>query len=198
MLVDPDFRRLLAGYDLQALDASDNLVLGVRTDRTIGLRNRAWNEGARRDGASSLADPDARLHALEPIAGPLRDFYAGLYDAADASSEPVEHEYLCHTPELYRRFRMRMMPLQGAVLVTHQVMVMRPHDRPEAPPDPALYREGSGLTRMCAHCRATKRVGTAAWDWVPEYVEKLPARASHGLCPSCVAWYYPEPGDPQA
>jgi hypothetical protein len=55
-----------------------------------------------------------------------------------------------------------------------------------------IYRGANGLVTMCANCRRTRRAATKVWDWVPSHVEEIPPGTTHGLCPPCLATYFPE------
>jgi hypothetical protein len=48
---------------------------------------------------------------------------------------------------------------------------------------------------MCAHCRCSLRRGRQdQWDFVPEHLElkgMALLKVSHGLCPVCQIYFYP-------
>jgi len=47
------------------------------------------------------------------------------------------------------------------------------------------------LVTMCANCRRTRKASVEAWVRVPQYFAHAPPEATHGLCPPCIALYFP-------
>ena len=49
------------------------------------------------------------------------------------------------------------------------------------------------MITMCAHCRRVQPVfNVKEWTWIPSLVASPPDHVSHGLCPPCAQYYYPE------
>lgn len=191
MYLAPDFRPFLEGQDLDDLEASDNTVVGLRDDLTIGYVNGAWARFAEEAGA----EPATPLgHVLEAFAEPLRPFYRELFQRVRREGEPEVHTYECSSPERFRQFQLRVIPLaHGGLLLIHHRASDRPHDRLPHPADPSVYRDEHGLLTQCAHCRMVRRVDNpSTWDWVPELVQTQAEHVSHGLCPVCFRHYYPD------
>jgi hypothetical protein len=151
--------------------------------------NPAWNafalaNGARwRDGAWAIGSA-----LMDAIPGILKSFYADLFARARAGAAPVDHEYECSTPTLRRWYSMRVFPCHASTfVVTHSLVRTAPVDVSEYRPEP-----GAALLQ-CSHCRRVQRPGVVpeTWDFVPEYVQRVPENTSHGLCGPCMAFYYP-------
>lgn len=101
--------------------------------------------------------------------------------------------YECSSPTIFRKFMMHVFPLKKTpgLLVVNSLCVERPHEASHESPCGAGYRSSHGVVVMCSHCRRTKRSESSDhWDWVPEYVERLPPNTSHGLCNLCLEYYY--------
>jgi hypothetical protein len=58
-----------------------------------------------------------------------------------------------------------------------------------------VYTTADGMIVMCAHCRCSRRADNSDhWDFVPAHLRLKPTVTliSHGLCPSCRAYFYPK------
>ena len=54
----------------------------------------------------------------------------------------------------------------------------------------------SGLLPICSHCKKI-RARDGRWEHLESYISRhSEADFSHGLCPDCVAKYYPKPDPP--
>lgn len=194
MYLAPDLAEPLRAYDLDALDRFDVTAYALRTDWTIGYHSDGWDRFARGNGVEDptrVWDPDRP--ALEAIPQPLRGFYEALYTQALESGEEQSHTYECSAPELFRRCRLRVIPLgRAGVLNLHHLTEERPMDRTSGAPDQHVYRDEHGMIVQCAQCRMVRRADGTAWDWVPDWVASAARDTSHGLCPVCFAHYYPQ------
>jgi hypothetical protein len=190
----------LAPFDVTALDAEQGTVCGLSDDLVILYVNPAWQRYARDNGASwreGAWSVGARMMDAVPYV--LRPFYRGLFTRALAVNQPVEHEYDCSSPERLRRSRMRVYPcLSGALVVVHTLLrdvEREAGDGRSADAVEADYRDDNGLIALCSHCRRARlarRAGEPAWDWVPAFVRHPPRDVSHGLCRTCLRYYYPD------
>lgn len=189
-----DFLTQLAGFDLDVFEASSNTVYALRPDFSLAYYNGAWARFA----LENHGDP-AKLRngdcpdAIEACTPSLRHFYRGLFQRVLDTGEPLEHEYLCPSPTLERRFVMRIRPLPGGLLVTNHLLVETPHGEPGKPAREPVYTAENGIITQCAHCRMTRRADDPnTWDWVPGFVAVQPDNLSHGLCPTCFQYHYPK------
>ncbi len=132
---------------------------------------------------------------FDAVAEPLRSFYEQAFRSVAETRQPWEHDFECSGPDLYRRYHMQVKRIDdpSGFLVVNSLRVEQSHEPARCPttPDTARYVSADGIVTMCCHCRRTRRAGESqSWDWVPGYLKDPPARISHGLCPSCVAYYY--------
>ena len=184
--------QLLVGLDLDELDQLATITCAIRSgDYVVGYVNPAWHAFGRDNGATRAWGPGDSV--LAGIADPLRAFYEDHFATAIATGTPWEHDYECSSAELYRLFHLRAVVLGDHVglLITHALRVEHLHAAPLSPAELALYHGKAGLVSQCGHCRRVRRVAPPrTWDWVPELVAH-PARATtHGLCESCLAYYF--------
>lgn len=196
--VPPEMRLTAAGFQLESIEEDHSILYLLRPDLRIAYCNKAWDRFAAENGGVRLNRGEVLgTSVLEIIPEPLRSFYAGGFASAKREFRPWEHDYECSSPDLYRLFHMRVLPLANSyLLVENSLRIERPHgaERPPMPANAALYLNANGLVTMCSHCRRTRRsstLETPVWDWVPSYLENPPATVSHGLCRNCRAYFYP-------
>lgn len=179
--------KMLRSFDLDALNAEASTLVAIDAAGVMQWVNPAWYLFSTRNGARDIRRRfGLGTRYVEGIAGPLRDLYERRFAACLAGAAPVEYDYECSSPERFRAFRLRMLPLAGeGILLSHYLVAEHPHDRPRSPPDEARYRDGDGILTQCSNCRRARRADETAWDWIPEWVNAALPRVSHGLCPLC-------------
>jgi len=194
----PEMRLAAAGFRMENLEADASIIYLMQPDLRIVYCNKAWDQFASRNGGAGLSRSTILgTRTLDVIAEPLKSFYANGFAQAKASGKPWVHDYECSSPESYRLFHMRVLPLADSyLLVENSLRVERPHgpERPAMPANPALYLSEQGILTLCCHCRRTRRIDSAAnpvWDWVPAHLVDPPGPVSHGLCRNCRAYFYP-------
>lgn len=194
MRLDPDFMRALKRFDIDELNNSESTILGVRPDFTVGFRNKAWygfanHNGGTHEMADNWAPPLTILDGISPL---VKQYYADLFTAVMDTREATHHEYLCPSPEFYRRYRLKLLPLDPGLLLVHQLQVEKAHEADAHGPDLTPYRGRDGMITVCCHCRVTRRANEPdTWDWVPEVIREVREDVSHGMCPMCFRHYHP-------
>lgn len=176
-----------------ALAASDNVSYILSNDLFIQNTNSAWDQFAIENGGEQILATWGRgASLLAAIPEPLRPFFVDGFARACSTGERWEHDYECSSPERYRQFRMIVFPFAEGFVVTHALRAEHAHDRETRGPAEAYVHQG--LITMCAHCRRVRTPPRARerWDWVPVYVARPQSRVSHGLCPPCAEYYYPD------
>jgi len=188
-----EFRGALTGIDLDVLDSDPATIVGVEPNLRIAFVNDAWFRFAAANGARwQPGEWGLGANLVDATPSDLRPFYDLLFAVALRTGEAVAHDYECSSAERYRKFRMRIHPLEGkGYLVTHTPTIERAHDLESHAPTDLEYLHASGLYLQCAHCRRTRHALVQnRWDWVPSYVSNPPSNVSHGLCPVCFAYHY--------
>lgn len=174
----------------------DDVACALDADLRIVWTNEAWRRFGAENGGR---DPDAWIGRpyVAAIRPPLDAWYAERLEGALHGAEPWSHEYLCPSPEVERRFHLLAYPSADGLLLVHSLAVEEPHAAgPDVGPE-ALdrhYRDEGGTAHQCMHCRRTRRMDVdERWDWIPSWVAESPPRTSHGLCATCLEFYYPAP-----
>jgi hypothetical protein len=202
MHIDSGFRPLLEGFDLDALDRDASVIYGLFPDFRLGYFNAAYERFAADNGGERiLTDWGLGAAVLTAVDGKIRDFYADAFRGVLAQGQPWEQTYHCHSPDRYRTYRMRVLPLQGGkgLLVVHSNVADLPYPEKasDAPVDDARYQDEDGLVKQCSHCRRVRRVAPpAGWEWVASFVERPPSNVAPTLCDLCADYYYPSAPGP--
>jgi hypothetical protein len=184
-------------YPASVVETDTSVIFCLDGDLTITYCNPAWDRFALDNGGSELCRPAVVGRGfLEYISGPQREFYSRTYSRLLAKTEPWEHEFECSSKDLYRKYHMRVVPIQkqAGLFVVNSLLVERPQQRLPMPPLEDMYRNTNDLIVMCGSCRRTRRKGhgQALWDWVPDFAESFPVRSTHGICALCRELYYPD------
>ena len=187
----------LARISLEELEPDPSVICVLDWDLRIVYCNQAWDRFAEaNDGEHVRRSRMAGTLVLSVVPVDLFPFYSAAFAQVRRTGESWDHRYECSSPGRLRVFNMSVLPCMASsqILVVHSLAVERPHgpERPAVPEDVAIYCGADGLVRMCSHCRRTLRASEPVWDWVPSFVERPPGRVSHGLCPVCLTYHYPE------
>ncbi len=158
--------------------------------------NPAWDWFAAENGAPELrgkstVGTDLRLVLVEA----LRPFYLRAFDQATQSGKVWECVYECSSPNVFRKFQMRIHPLSPShwYLITNPIVIERPHTSAVTA---ALerYLGPDGFITMCSHCRSSRKTGgPEQWDFVPAHLAPHLTNITHGMCPICLEYFYPRP-----
>lgn len=172
MLIDPAFLPLLEAFDLDALEALDDSVVGAFADGRIGYVNAGYVRFAEANGGGPefMARWGVGAPMLRGVPERLAARYVHLIEEAMTRQSRVEHGYLCPSPTQHRAFRMRIYPLgaREGVLILHSLVGSGHHGVTEDP-DNTRYRAANGLIVQCANCRHVRAVGDGErWDFVPD------------------------------
>jgi hypothetical protein len=160
-------------YPTHVLETDEAIIFCLDSELRLTYCNLAWDRFALLNGGNHLARPAlVGKCVLDSIVGPDRDYYATAYKHVLAANEPWEHDYECSSKHMYRKFRLRVVPMQKGpgLLVISSLQLERSHTSPSQPPLEDLYRTREGLLIMCSSCRRTRRntPGQSIWDWVPK------------------------------
>lgn len=188
----PEFVPLLRRFTVDALREHAGTVFGLWPDLTLACTNPAWHKFAN-DNGGELRDWLLGTSIVSTF-GPLTEFYTTALERCLRTQTEWEHLYECSSPQLFRKFLMKVYPLGNSegLLVVNSLVVECLHDVASRNFGEEVYRDATGFAHMCAHCRRFQRQDESdAWDWIPVYVSNLPEDVSHGLCPVCFRYHFP-------
>ena len=173
------------------------MIFCLDAELTVTYCNPAWDRFAVQNGGPELCHPAPIGHCvLDFICGADRGYFEKHYRSVLQQSEAWERDYECSSSGVYRKYRLRVLPMQTVrgLFVVNSLIVERAHELAAKPPLEEVYRTTRGLIVMCASCRRTRRniQGIDIWDWVPSFVENFPVRTTHGVCAPCRELYYPD------
>jgi hypothetical protein len=163
-----------------------------RLDRIVSC-NAAWDQFAlANDGETVLRPKQTGVCAFDVIASDLHAFYRHGFSFVRSTQSEWSHVYDCSSPSVFRQFHMRVLPAPSAGLLLINSLVVEE-------PAPALadfalqeYVDEFGFVKMCCHCRRTANPMQERWDWVPRFLNRGSTKVSHGLCPLCWSYHYPD------
>jgi hypothetical protein len=195
-LIQPDFEKLLTGFDAGELNRVENTNFGLWPDLTFAFFNDGWfhfsevNKGEPRISREwTLGRP-----LLEAIPDILHEFFIDGFRKCLAVGKPWEHEYDCSSPEIYRLMHQIVYPLgrSEGFLVVNSVRIERHIGELQEKREPDHYVDPHGIVHQCARCRRVENLAIKnRWDWIPAWVASPLQKVSHGLCPVCLDYYYP-------
>lgn len=168
-------------------------VLDSKLD--LAYANPAWDKFARdNDGSHLTADAVNGTNILQVIPRVLRPFYTRVFDEVRCSAVVWQHIYECSGPGRFRKFRMRIHPLNPDWLMVSNTLLVEEEFGRAAPAHDFVYRNSHGLIVMCANCRSSqRRDDPRQWDSCSAHL-KVPEASlgvHDGLCPTCRGYFYP-------
>ncbi len=188
-----------AGLSIKHLQIDRAVICILDADSQIVFCNWSWDRFAFQNGGIGLSHLSVLgTSVLDVTPDSLQLFYKTGYATARRTGKPWEHDFECSSPELFRLFHMRVLPIGGPYLcVENSLRIETLHEpgRAEIHPEASRYLDENGFIVMCCHCRRTRQVrniGSPRWDWVPEFLKSPPGVVSHGLCELCLRFFYPE------
>jgi hypothetical protein len=182
---------------LKVLEVAEDVCYLLDQSHRFIYCNPAWDRFAAANGAARLTGESVvGTNVFDAIPKVLTGVYTHAFTSASTGSRVWSKVYQCSSPEVLRKFRMRIHPIKrvGWFLVSNSLVVERQHRKPAIPMNEMYFSRG--IVVMCAHCRCTQRAADPTrWDFVREYLRlKGPdtLNVSQGLCSICTAYFYPD------
>jgi len=124
----------------------------------------------------------------------IQEFYVDRYKSVMNTKKPWLHEYECSSSTEFRSMMQLVYPSpnENGVIIVNSVVVQEPiedHMTPITTIDPDHYIKRNGLLEQCVHCRQVRNIKKGSWDWVPQYVDKIPMNVKFSFCPPCKKHY---------
>ena len=181
----------------EVFETDQDVLYLLDADLRIADCNLGWEKFAAENGGIGISRAEVRGRWIfDFIPEVLVRFYQEKFSEALRAGHWIGFDYECSTPDAFRQFHMALRSIQpSGLLVVNSYL---PNQRaPFAFPDEAMadsaYVSAGGMITMCAHCRRTRRQNDLdTWDWVSRFLRNTGRKVSHGLCPRCTAYLYPE------
>jgi PAS domain-containing protein len=197
MNADPVLERILesTSFPTKSLEANSDVIFVLDRRHRIAYCNPAWDAFAKQNHGIHLERNEmVGRDCLQGVPDFLRNWYKKLYRWVRKNQKPWEHDYQCSSPQKFRAFHMRVLPIDRSyLLVENSLLIERAHRWKLNLSSDRQYINQYGWIVMCAHCRRTEYMceeGKREWHWVPSYIVKAPAPVSGGICPACVSYYF--------
>jgi hypothetical protein len=138
-------------------------------------------------------------NVLSAIPDIIRNNIKKMYDDVLLNNKIIEHEYDCHSPTVFRRFKMRILPfMNGFALHEHCQIesseLRGAHELSDGEIESG-YMDINGIIHQCCHCRRIQScTDTNNWVWVISLISRnstFSSDISHSICPVCLFHYYP-------
>jgi hypothetical protein len=177
-------------------DRCANTVMLIDPDYRIVGFNQAYVQFAKANQGERIEQEwGCGRCVLDCLPTVIRELVKTHYDQAFAG-EVSTYDYCCHSPLLYRKFRMRAYPyLHGTVVMEHALLIERALDgvlELDADTIAANYTNADGLIRQCCNCRKIAEVQHGRrWDYIQSLINMPMANVSHTICPLCIEELYP-------
>ena len=178
---------------LSTLEASGDVSCQLNNDLRICYCNPAWDRFAlANNGELALSERVLGAVIVDFVPPELIEFYTAAF--ACARDAVVEFDYECSSPDLYRTFKMQILPTdrpKGYTVINALNVEERVEGKHHAFVLGPQYLTDAGLITVCSHCRRSRRVDAPdQWDWVPANLKPAQRNVSHGLCPICHMYFY--------
>ena len=181
-------------------DLNNTIYIVDRNYRLVDY-NRGYERFARgNDGDDILTRWPMGSNILSFLPAVIRGSIQRMYDDVMDKGKIIEDVYDCHSPDVFRRFRMRIFPfLNRFAMHEHCLIATSPLTGGEdlsMEEVQSQYVDDNGIIHQCCHCRRTQsRIDINHWVWVTPLIARhndFSPNISHTLCPVCLQHYYLE------
>jgi hypothetical protein len=183
---------LSAWFDHRAIETEESTLVALDAAGQILWVNAAWERFAlANDGADVARRFGPGTSYLDGMAEPFRSFFNAALSNTLMTGEVFESDYECSSTDTFRMFHMRALPIEReGLLLEHSLVVEHPHVRLSVELKEEAYVQPNGMVLQCGNCRRIRRAVAVAWDWIPAWVRSPPPRTSHGICNTCLGFYW--------
>ncbi len=181
----------------ELFETDEDVLFFLDRELRIAQCNRGWDRFAAANGGVGISRMEIQgRNIFEFIPDALVRFYHDKYSEALRTGLWIGFDYECSTPDVFRLYHMALRAIEtsGLLVVNSH---LEGHRAPSSPAQESLadssYSSPGGYITMCAHCRRTRRLESRdTWDWVPRFLRETGRKVTHGLCPRCIAYLYPD------
>lgn len=191
---DINFPHQLVDFDFETLEADLHSIYAIDKNFRLIYFNKAYfNFALTNDGEPKLSrDYPVGSFLLDAIKGEVKELYLSKLTNVLSSGKSEQLLYECSSSNLYRQFMQKLYPLRNkeGVIIINSLHVEKPIEIEKKILLDA-YRQETNYINQCSNCRRTQSsVNTQVWDWVPDFITKMPEDISHTICPICFDYYW--------
>jgi hypothetical protein len=181
----------------EVFETDHDVLYLLDADLRIAECNLGWDKFAAENGGVRISRAEVRGRPVfDFIPQVLVRFYQDKFAEALRVGHWIGFDYECSTPDVFRQFHMALRAVEssGLLVVNSYLPNQRaPLNATNQALADAAYVSPGGMLTMCAHCRRTRRQdGSNTWDWVSRFLRDTGRKTSHGLCPRCTSYLYPD------
>ena len=181
----------------EVFETDHDVLYLLDADLRIAECNLGWDKFAAENGGVRISRAEVRGRPVfDFIPQVLVRFYQDKFAEALGFGHWIGFDYECSTPDVFRQFHMALRAVEssGLLVVNSYLPNQRaPLNATNQALADAAYVSPGGMLTMCAHCRRTRRQdGSNTWDWVSRFLRDTGRKTSHGLCPRCTSYLYPD------
>ncbi|EAR00359.1 hypothetical protein [Maribacter sp. HTCC2170] len=193
-----EFLDNLGGFDFNVLEKSRFSICALSNKLKFIYVNHDWCRFAENNGHVKLISDEKVLgtSALRLFKGiRLKLYFRKNYKKVISSGEIWHHQYENIEKTKHRLLHQSVYPLdnKSGILIIHSEVYKLPMSNMNYETFHIIeerYFQSNGHIVQCSNCRHTQRADQPEiWDWVPDWVEKLPANYSLSICPTCEHLY---------
>lgn len=189
-----NFPSQLIDFDLETLENDLHSIYAVDKDLRLIYFNKAYLEFAKSNNGEPYLSQKYPLGSYLPdaICGDIKELYLNKLSNVLTSGKSEQLLYECSSSLLHRLFMQKLYPLRnkaGIVIINALNTEKKIKIKEELTSN--LYLQDTGFINQCSNCRRTQSSkNTNFWDWVPNYIIKMPNNISHTICPICFDYYW--------
>ena len=194
------FPSKLNGVDFKTLENSKSSIYGLSEELNLIYVNPSWILFAKKNGVSEnhlknipLGKPITNAFLGERV----KNFYTENYLKVLKTGKPWRHDYECSSVDEFREFRQDTYRLKDGkgLIIINTLTIHKPMNEIERESlkvlDNRYVNASTGFITQCCNCRCTQQAEEPEiWDWIPEWVKKIPNNCSHSICPICFDYFW--------
>jgi hypothetical protein len=194
-----DIRARLRGFDFDELEQDTHSIFALCADLKFLYFNPAWFRFAGENGGDDVTSSRFGLGGsfAEALPASVREFYLDAYRSVLTTNEVWNHDYECSSWDRFRLYHQAVYPFhdgEGLLVINslrHEHYPISDLRRPHGPDRGIYVSPDTGLVTQCCNCRRVQREAAPdQWDWVPAWVESMPAFITSGLCSICHQYFW--------
>ena len=184
-----------SGFDIETLENSTDVIYAISDTFDLIYFNPSWFKFASENNAKELLKTEKFLkeNIVTFLPDVLKDFYLDNYKQVLSTNKKWQHQFECSSSEIYRLYNHTAYPFKNkkGILFVNRIRTKEPINKTDHLAKLNYYMHPSGFIHQCSNCRSIQRVDDEnKWEWVSEWVNNMPKKTSHTICPTCFDYYW--------